>query len=102
MNTENKMTTKTFTTEEGTITFNSKYFIIQGNNGNHTGYNREREINAEGYKTKAEANKVYKEMANENGAKEGDEQLEDVEELEEEIKEAFIKKPKVKSGFPAR
>ena len=67
MHTENKMTTKTFTTEEGTITFNSKYFIIQGNNGNHTGYNREWEINAEGYKTKAEANKVYKEMANENG-----------------------------------
>jgi hypothetical protein len=30
MNTETKMTTKTFTTEEGTITFNSKYFIIQG------------------------------------------------------------------------
>jgi len=64
---KNKMATKTFTTEKGTITFSAKYFIIQGNNGNHTGYNREWKINSEGYKTKAEANKVYKKMVNENG-----------------------------------
>lgn len=52
--------------EKGQITFNSKYYIIQGNNGNHTSYNREWVINQKGYDTKKEANKVYKEMIKEN------------------------------------
>jgi|ERR1700732_965182 len=58
---------KTFHTEQGSITFNKKYYIIQGNNGNHRGYNREWKISSEGYKTKKEANEVYKEVANNNG-----------------------------------
>lgn len=49
------------------ITFDKKYFIIQGNNGNHTGNNRQWTINAEGYSTKKEAEKVYREMTRENG-----------------------------------
>lgn len=53
--------------EKGKITFNSKYYIIQGNNGNHTGYNREWVINQVGYDSKKEANKVYKEMVKDNG-----------------------------------
>lgn len=58
---------KTITTGNEQITFNAKYFIIQGNNGNHTGHNRQWVINAEGYKTKKEAEKVYREMVRENG-----------------------------------
>lgn len=58
---------KTINTGNHEITFNAKYFIIQGNNGNHTGYNRQWIINAEGYKTKKEAEKVYREMVRENG-----------------------------------
>ena len=60
------MYTEIYETEKGKITFNSKYFIIQGNNGNHTSYNKEWVINQKGYDTKKEANKVYKEMENEN------------------------------------
>jgi hypothetical protein len=58
---------KTITTGNEKITFNTKYFIIQGNNGNHTGYNRHWVINAEGYNTKKEAEKVYRQMVGENG-----------------------------------
>ncbi len=61
------MTTKTFTTENGTISFSKKFYIIQGNNGNHTGYNRKWTINSEGYDSKREANRVAKEMTRENG-----------------------------------
>ena len=57
----------TINTGKESITFEKKYFIIQGNNGNHTGYNREWKINAEGYNTKKEAEKVYREMVRENG-----------------------------------
>ena len=58
---------KTIKTGNKEITFNAKYFIIQGNNGNHTGQNRYWALNSEGYKTKKEAQKVYKEMVKENG-----------------------------------
>lgn len=41
-------------TQDGkeSITFEKKYYIIQGNHGNHTGYNRQWTINANGYNTK--------------------------------------------------
>jgi len=55
------------TTEKKVIFFNKKYYIIQSNNGNHTGLNRKWILNADGYNTKKEANKVKKEMISENG-----------------------------------
>ncbi len=61
------MKTITINTGNESISFEKKYYIIQGNNGNHTGYNREWKINADGYSTKKEAEKVYREMVNENG-----------------------------------
>ncbi len=61
------MTTKTFQAKQGEISFRSKYYIIQGNNGNHTGNSREWKINGYGYDTKKEANKVFREMTKENG-----------------------------------
>lgn len=61
------MATKTFTTENETISFSKKFYIIQGNNGNHTGYHRKWIVNAEGYDRKREANLVAKEMTKDNG-----------------------------------
>jgi len=58
---------ETFKLQDVELSFDKKYYIIQGNNGNHTGYNRQWVINAEGYQTKVEANKIYKEMVNDNG-----------------------------------
>ncbi|MFN7703340.1 MAG: hypothetical protein ACK5OS_01870 [Chryseotalea sp.] len=57
----------TITTGNLSITFEKKYFIIQGNNGNHTGYNRYWVLNSEGYNTKKEAEKIYREMVRKNG-----------------------------------
>jgi hypothetical protein len=61
------MKTITINTGNESISFDKKYYIIQGNNGNHTGYNREWKINSEGYSTKKEVNEVYREMVKSNG-----------------------------------
>jgi hypothetical protein len=60
------MKTITITSEKEAIAFEKKYYIIEGNNGNHSGYNREWSINTLGYSTKKEALKVYRDMVNEN------------------------------------
>lgn len=53
--------------EERFFTFSKKYYIIQGNNGNHTGCNREWTLFSYGFDTKKEANKAYNEAVKENG-----------------------------------
>ena len=60
--------TITITTEDGnSFTFEKKYYIIQGNNGNHSYQNRTWNIFSEGFDSKKEANKTYKETVKENG-----------------------------------
>lgn len=51
---------------EEKITFLKNYYIIQGNNGNHSGRNRKWTLFSEAYNTKKEACKVLKEAINEN------------------------------------
>jgi hypothetical protein len=59
---------KTLTTEsKKSLTFEKKYFVLQGNNGNHHGHNRIWSIWGNAFDTKKEANKTCKNTAQENG-----------------------------------
>jgi len=59
---------KTLKTESGNfLTFLRNYYIIEGNNGNHAGYNRIWTVWDNAFNTKKEANKAHKEGVKENG-----------------------------------
>jgi hypothetical protein len=58
---------KKITFENLEIIFHKKYYIMKGNNGNHTGYNRKWTIFTDGYNLKRDALKVIKEVVNNNG-----------------------------------
>lgn len=57
------MNTKTFQNNDVTIIFKCKYYIIKGNIGNHSGFNRTWSF-ISGFQTKKEANKSYKSIMN--------------------------------------
>lgn len=58
---------KILKSDSKTLTFFKKYYIIQGNNGNHSGHHREWKLFSYGFDTKKDANKAYKYAVKENG-----------------------------------
>jgi hypothetical protein len=60
------------TNKEGSITFNSNFYIVIGNNGNHIGRNRVWDVCSEGYNIKIVAiNKLRQYVAEDGDMKYG-------------------------------
>jgi len=63
---------KTIETDKGTLIFNSNFYVIVSNNGNHTGHNRIWTLWAYGYDMKIAAlNDLRKEISNNSDMKFG-------------------------------